>query len=84
MVGGALFRRPLALWFNGLLRWATGRAPPSPGLVLLWIFGACGRAAAWQAKLPPMAALMLAGRAGLTTCITFVWFSAPGSGADAD
>ena len=34
-------------------------------------------AAAWQAKYHRLAALMLAGGAGLVTCITFVWFSAP-------
>ena len=31
----------------------------------------------WQAKFHRLAALVLAGGAGLVTCITFVWFSAP-------
>jgi len=44
----------------------------------LWVVGmACAVAAAWQAKFHRLAALILAGGAGLVTCVTFVWFSAP-------
>ncbi|MGH8696535.1 MAG: hydrogen gas-evolving membrane-bound hydrogenase subunit E, partial [Burkholderiales bacterium] len=32
---------------------------------------------AWQAKFHRLVALVLAGGAGLVTCLTFVWFSAP-------
>jgi multicomponent K+:H+ antiporter subunit A len=47
-------------------------------LALVWIVGgACAIAAAVQAKFHRLAALMLAGGAGLATCLTFVWFSAP-------
>jgi len=55
--------------------------PAGPGdvtLALAWLVGAaCAVAAAWQAKFHRLAALMLAGGAGLVTCLTFVWFSAP-------
>jgi multicomponent K+:H+ antiporter subunit A len=45
---------------------------------IVWVAGgACALGAAWQAKFHRLAALMLAGGAGLATCITFVWFSAP-------
>ena len=37
----------------------------------------CAIGAAYQAKYHRLAALVLLGGAGLVTCITFVWFSAP-------
>jgi multicomponent K+:H+ antiporter subunit A len=47
-------------------------------LGILWAIGmACAAGAAWQAKFHRLVALMLTGGAGLVTCITFVWFSAP-------
>ena len=46
--------------------------------VLLWIVGAvCAIGAAWQANYHRFAALILMGGAGLITCATFVWLSAP-------
>ncbi|MDR2187143.1 MAG: monovalent cation/H+ antiporter subunit A [Azonexus sp.] len=73
-LGGSLL--PFA---DGLLLF--GNAPltaPDPAFALLWIVGAvCAVAAAWQAKLHRLAALILAGGAGLATSLTFVWFSAP-------
>src|SRR6185503_17520118 len=52
--------------------------PGDVTLALAWLVGAaCAVAAAWQAKFHRLAALMLAGGAGLVTCLTFVWFSAP-------
>ncbi len=45
---------------------------------LLWLIGgACALAAAIQAKFHRLVAVVLAGGAGLVTCVTFVWFSAP-------
>ena len=38
---------------------------------------ACAVGAAYQAKYHRLAALTLLGGAGLVTCVTFVWFSAP-------
>ena len=47
-------------------------------LAIAWLVGAaCAMAGAWQAKFHRPAALILAGGAGLVTCLTFVWFSAP-------
>src|SRR3546814_707453 len=49
-----------------------------PGFALIWIAGgACAIGAAWQAKYHRLAALVLAGGAGLVSCISFVWLSAP-------
>src|SRR5690606_17297189 len=43
-----------------------------------WIVGIiCALGAAYQAKYHRLAALILMGGAGIVTCITFVWFSAP-------
>ena len=68
--------------------WALYAHGPAPGdmrsagldyaLAIVWTVGAaCAIGAAWQAKFHRLAALILAGGAGLATCITFVWFSAP-------
>ncbi len=44
----------------------------------IWAIGiVCALGAAWQAKFHRLFALILLGGAGLVTCITFVWFSAP-------
>jgi multicomponent K+:H+ antiporter subunit A len=49
-----------------------------PAFALAWAVGlTCAVAAAYQAKYHRLAALVLLGGAGLVTCITFVWFSAP-------
>ncbi len=49
-----------------------------PAFLLLWIVGGlCAIGAAYQAKYHRLAAMVLLGGAGLVTCITFVWFSAP-------
>jgi multicomponent K+:H+ antiporter subunit A len=49
-----------------------------PALAAVWIVGiVCAVAGASVAKFHRLAALILIGGAGLTTCITFVWFSAP-------
>jgi multicomponent K+:H+ antiporter subunit A len=44
----------------------------------LWLVGMAGAVgAAWQAKYHRLAALTMMAIAGLATCLTFVWFSAP-------
>jgi len=49
-----------------------------PAFALIWAVGAaCALGAAWQAKFHRLVALVLAGGAGLVTCLTFVWLSAP-------
>lgn len=56
----------------------------SPGTVvdpifaLIWVVGAaCAIGAAYQAKYHRFVALMLTAGAGLVSCVTFVWLSAP-------
>ena len=45
---------------------------------MVWAVGiACALAAAYQAKFHRLAALILLGGAGLVTCVSFVWLSAP-------
>lgn len=49
-----------------------------PAFAMIWIVGIiCALGAAYQAKYHRLAALILMGGAGIVTCITFVWFSAP-------
>ena len=71
-----------AAWFaTGPLDWNI----PLPAITsrevvfaLMWLIGgACALGAAWQAKYHRFAALILMGAAGLVTCATFVWLSAP-------
>jgi multicomponent K+:H+ antiporter subunit A len=67
---------PLSL--GGLPAGNLAVAPVHPAFALMWLVGAaCAIGAATQAKYHRLAALSLAGAAGLATCMTFVWFSAP-------
>jgi multicomponent K+:H+ antiporter subunit A len=51
---------------------------PSLSFALMWSLGAaCAIGAAWQAKYHRFAALVMLGGAGIVTCLTFVWLSAP-------
>ncbi|RZJ45598.1 MAG: monovalent cation/H+ antiporter subunit A [Brevundimonas sp.] len=58
-------------------------APAAPALsevafALLWLVGGtCAVAAAWQAKYHRLAAVVLMGGAGLASCLSFLWLSAP-------
>ncbi|TCT00575.1 monovalent cation/H+ antiporter subunit A [Paralcaligenes ureilyticus] len=52
--------------------------PLDPLFALLWVAGGlCAIGAATQAKYRRLAALTMAGGAGLATSLTFAWFSAP-------
>ena len=74
----ALVAATLPLWTTGLYVGDRAALSLSPAFALLWMVGAaCALAAAWKAKYHRMAALTLMGGAGLCTCITFLWFSAP-------
>jgi multicomponent K+:H+ antiporter subunit A len=54
------------------------RLSASPAFVVLWVIGAvCAVGAAVMAKFHRLVAITLMGGAGLVTCATFVWFSAP-------
>jgi multicomponent K+:H+ antiporter subunit A len=65
--------------------WARGPGSPVPpltaldiGFGLVWLVGiVCALAAAYKAKFHRFAALILLGSAGLVTCLSFVWLSAP-------
>ncbi|MFT4191905.1 MAG: monovalent cation/H+ antiporter subunit A [Comamonas sp.] len=66
------------LWHSGLHPGDLPRAPFSTAFAILWLIGGLAAlATAWQAKYHRMAALTFLGAAGLCTCLTFVWFSAP-------
>jgi len=77
----------IAAFLAGLIPLATrgfsgaGAVPASPAdpiFLTVWVIGlACALGAAYQAKFHRLAALVLMGGAGLVTCITFLWFSAP-------
>lgn len=66
-----------------LYEWGLSAGPVSmqlidPAFALLWIMGAiCAIGAARQAKFHRLASLIFLGGAGIVTCITFVWLSAP-------
>jgi multicomponent K+:H+ antiporter subunit A len=78
LVVAALAVGALPLWVAGLPIGNRTALPASPAFAVLWLIGgACALTAAWQAKYHRMAALTLMGGAGLCTCITFFWFSAP-------
>ncbi|GKT14272.1 monovalent cation/H+ antiporter subunit A [Acidovorax sp. SUPP2522] len=78
LVLAALAAAALPLWTQGLQLGDRGTLPLSPAFVVLWTLGSiCAVAAAWQAKYHRLAALTLMGGAGMCTCITFLWFSAP-------
>ncbi|MFN9476199.1 monovalent cation/H+ antiporter subunit A [Acidovorax sp.] len=78
LVVAALVAGTLPLWVRGLPIGSREQLPLSPAFAGLWLLGAlCAVAAAWQAKYHRLAALTLLGGAGLCTCLTFLWFSAP-------
>ena len=66
------------LYRHGLEAGARPGTAFDPAFFLLWLVGGlCAIGAAYQAKFHRLAAMVLLGGAGLATCITFVWFSAP-------
>lgn len=76
-----IFAMIAALWpffRHGLTTGTAGSQSADYVLAIAWCVGAvCALGAAWQAKFHRLAALILTGGAGLITCVTFVWFSAP-------
>jgi multicomponent K+:H+ antiporter subunit A len=61
-----------------IFRIAVPGSSLDPAFALLWVAGgACAVGAAAQAKFHRLAALILLGGAGIITCLTFAWFSAP-------
>jgi multicomponent K+:H+ antiporter subunit A len=79
ILAGAAFIAALAPFYaRGL---ASGGSPLGDldlPFALLWSVGiACAVGAAYQAKFHRLVALILLGGAGLVTCVSFVWLSAP-------
>ncbi len=71
LVSATLFQQGLG-WGN------RPRLDPSWEFALVWLVGAaCAIGAAHQAKFHRLAALLFLGGTGLSTALTFVWFSAP-------
>ena len=67
-----------SLWGAGRLRPTLAGEAFDPVFALVWLVGAvCAVGAAWQAKYHRFAALALLGGAGIVTCVTYVWLSAP-------
>ncbi|MDQ8033296.1 monovalent cation/H+ antiporter subunit A [Bordetella genomosp. 1] len=78
IVIGTLLVAWLPLRVGGWLSGDGPRTPADPAFLILWLVGGgCALGAAYQAKYHRLAALTLSGGAGLMTCLTFVWFSAP-------
>ncbi|HEX2199115.1 MAG TPA: monovalent cation/H+ antiporter subunit A [Burkholderiales bacterium] len=78
VVLAALLAGGWPLYQLGLEAGPLAGTPVDGAFLLVWLAGgACALGAAWQAKFHRLAALILAGGAGLVVCITFVWLSAP-------
>ncbi|MEE1658262.1 monovalent cation/H+ antiporter subunit A [Microvirga sp. CF3062] len=78
LVGFAVLAALWPLYRQGLEAGLRPGTAFDPAFLLLWIVGGlCAISAAYQAKYHRLAAMVLLGGAGLVTCITFVWFSAP-------
>ncbi|MGE3862946.1 MAG: monovalent cation/H+ antiporter subunit A [Burkholderiaceae bacterium] len=68
----------IPLYRRGLAWGEVAHTPVDPVFAMLWAIGvACAAGAAYQAKYHRLMALALMGGAGLVTCLTFIWFSAP-------
>jgi multicomponent K+:H+ antiporter subunit A len=66
------------LWGNLSYIQKTDVPTYDPAFALMWLVGGvCAIGAAWQAKYHRFASLTLLGGAGVITCLTFAWFSAP-------
>ncbi|MBB3177651.1 monovalent cation/H+ antiporter subunit A [Variovorax sp. Sphag1AA] len=78
LVGVAIAGAAAALHFTPAARGSRELLPFSPMFAMTWLIGCtCAIAAAQQAKFHRLASLMLASAAGLVSCITYIWFSAP-------
>jgi multicomponent K+:H+ antiporter subunit A len=78
MVGIAFIAALAPLYATGLFAAPTLEGAFDPGFALIWAVGiACALGAAYLAKFHRFAALIMLGGAGLVTCLSFVWLSAP-------
>ncbi|MCD6672900.1 MAG: monovalent cation/H+ antiporter subunit A [Burkholderiaceae bacterium] len=78
MVAATVLAAGAALGLDGVSWGDRPRVAPSPVFVGLWAIGIVAAvAAAAQAKFHRLAAVTMLAVAGVVTCITFLWFSAP-------
>ncbi len=78
LIAVALLAGSITLLTQGFKPAAFALRSIDPAFALIWLIGMiCAVGAAYQAKFHRLAALVLLGGAGLVTCITFVWLSAP-------
>ncbi|PWL18691.1 monovalent cation/H+ antiporter subunit A [Falsochrobactrum shanghaiense] len=78
VVGVAIVAAAWPILATGIQAGGVPVQPVDPVFAALWVLGgACAIGAAYQAKFHRLAALILLGGAGLVTCLTFVWLSAP-------
>ncbi len=78
LIGVSVLAATLASWGRGVSWGERPLIAVSPIFATLWLVGMAGAiGAAWQAKYHRLAALTMMAVAGLATCLTFVWFSAP-------
>jgi multicomponent K+:H+ antiporter subunit A len=78
IVGVALIAALASLYTRGLYLAPLATGQLDPGFTLIWAVGmACALGAAYWAKFHRFAALVMLGGAGLMTCLSFVWLSAP-------
>jgi multicomponent K+:H+ antiporter subunit A len=73
VAGAAPFHNMLEIGAEG-----AAHSPFDLGFAIVWVVGiGCALAAANRTKFHRLAALILLGGAGLVTCVSFVWLSAP-------
>jgi multicomponent K+:H+ antiporter subunit A len=66
------------MFTRGIGSWGLTPTAFDVGFALIWaVGGACALAAAYHGKFHRFAALIFVGSAGLVTCVSFVWLSAP-------
>jgi multicomponent K+:H+ antiporter subunit A len=78
LVWAALLAGVAPFCVRGFVAEGAVRTPLDVGFAALWAIGiVCALAAAYQARFHRLAALILLGCAGLVTCVSFIWLSAP-------
>ncbi|MGD9615538.1 MAG: monovalent cation/H+ antiporter subunit A [Alphaproteobacteria bacterium] len=78
LVVAAFIAAVAPLYARGLIVAGLPHGDLDLAFALLWAAGiACALGAAYKAKFHRLAALILLGGAGLVTCVSFVWLSAP-------
>jgi multicomponent K+:H+ antiporter subunit A len=78
LICAALFAGAAPFYARGAASVGSAWTPFDVAFGLVWAVGiVCALAVAYQAKFHRLAAIILLGGAGLVTCITFVWLSAP-------